>query len=329
MKLSGFKYVLPEELIAQFPAGQRSDARLLTVDRSSRQISHSVFRRIGDLLDKDDLLVLNTTKVFKARLFAQKETGGRVELLLIRQSAADTWEAMISRSKRITQGTRLLLDRDTYVTIEERMAGGRAMIRFSDPAMSIERHAVVPLPPYIRRPPAAGDEERYQTVFAREVGSIAAPTAGLHFTAELLEEISRRVKIARITLHIGPGTFKRVRGENVEEHKMDAEHFEIPPETISMVAGAKRVVAVGTSTCRALETHARTRQSRGWADLFIYPGFRFQVVDRLITNFHLPCSTPLLLVCAFADKALIFQAYKEAIERRYLFLSYGDAMLIT
>ncbi|MBE0431965.1 tRNA preQ1(34) S-adenosylmethionine ribosyltransferase-isomerase QueA [candidate division WOR-3 bacterium] len=329
MKLNGFKYDLPEELIAQFPAGERAAARLLTVDRSTRQISHSVFSRIGDLLDKDDVLVLNNTKVFKARLFAHKATGGRVELLLIRQAGKDTWESMISHSKRVTQGTRLLLDRDTYVTIEEKMADARVMIRFSDPAMTIERYGIVPLPPYIRRQPAPGDEERYQTVFASEAGSIAAPTAGLHFTAELLEEIGRKVRIARITLHIGPGTFKPVRGESVEEHRMDAEYFEIPPEAISMVTGAKRVVAVGTSTCRALETCAMTGQSRGWADLFIYPGFRFQVVDRLLTNFHLPCSTPLLLVCAFAGKDLVFQAYKEAINRKYLFLSYGDAMLIT
>jgi S-adenosylmethionine:tRNA ribosyltransferase-isomerase len=250
-------------------------------------------------------------------------------MLLVRPVSADTWESLISHSKRIRAGARLLLDRDTCVTVEDRTADGRFVVRFSDdPAGVIERCGTVPLPPYIRRPPETDDEERYQTVFAREVGSIAAPTAGLHFDAPLLEAIGQKVRIARVTLHIGPGTFKPVRARNVEEHTMDAEYFEIPPETALMVAQAKHTVAVGTSVCRTLEAHALTGERSGWADVFIYPGFRFQVVDRLITNFHLPCSTPLLLVSAFAGKDLIRRAYQEAIKRAYRFLSYGDAMLI-
>lgn len=330
MKLEEFKYDLPEELIAQFPAAERAAARLMVVDRASGRIAHSVFSRITDWLEPDDLLVLNDTRVFKARLVARKETGGRVELLLVRRTGPDTWEALISHAKRIKAGARLFVDRETRVTVVEKTGASRVMLQFSgDAACVIGRHGVVPLPPYIRRPAAREDEEQYQTVFARPEGSIAAPTAGLHFTPGLLEAIGQKIRIARITLHIGPGTFRPVRREDIEAHRMDAEYYEIPAETISMAAEAKRIVGVGTSVCRALETHALTGRAKGWADLFIYPGFRFQVVGRLITNFHLPGSTPLLLVCAFAGRDLMFRAYAEAVAQKYRFLSYGDAMLIT
>lgn len=329
MKLDEFKYDLPAELIAQFPAAERAAARLMVVDRTTGQITHAVFSRITEWLAPDDVLILNDTRVFKARLIARRETGGRAELLLLRQTGHDTWDALISHAKRVRAGARLWLDRATHVTVVEKRAGGRIVIRFSaDAATVIGAHGSVPLPPYIRRPTAASDEAQYQTVFARQEGSIAAPTAGLHFTPDLLERIGQRMQIGQLTLHIGPGTFKPVRDAQVEAHRMDAEYYTIPTPTLSLIGRAGRVVGVGTSVCRALETHALTGRTSGWADLFIYPGFRFKVVGRLITNFHLPASTPLLLVCAFAGKDLIFRAYEEAVAQKYRFLSYGDAMLI-
>jgi S-adenosylmethionine:tRNA ribosyltransferase-isomerase len=276
------------------------------------------------------VLVLNDTRVFKARLHGEKPTGGKVEMLLIRENEPGIWEAMISHAKRIKEGTEIYLDDDTYATVEKKVSGSKVHLQFNvDISDIIKKYGSVPLPHYIKREPVANDEENYQTVFARKTGSIAAPTAGLHFTKELLSQISRLdVAVAQITLHIGPGTFKPIRSEKIEDHLMDAEYYEIPKQTLAAIEKAKRVVAVGTSVCRALETFANTNMQSGWADLFIYPGYRFKLVNALVTNFHLPSSTPLLLVCAFAGKEAVFDAYAQAIAQKYRFLSYGDAMLI-
>jgi S-adenosylmethionine:tRNA ribosyltransferase-isomerase len=329
MKLSDFRYELPAELIAQFPLGNRTAARLMIVDRKTGEISHSAFDRIGDFLQKDDVLVINNTKVFKARIFARKESGGRVEILLTAASE-NNWEAMISHCKRVKEGSRLYLDRDTYATIEKKLGGARVRLNFTEDAEGIiQKFGTVPLPHYIKRPPVPDDEVHYQTTFAKNTGSIAAPTAGLHFTDSIFDVIrARGVAITEITLHIGPGTFKPIRSEQIEEHTMDAEFFEVSDKALSSIDAANRVFAVGTSVCRALETYARTGEKNAWAHLFIYPEFRFRLVDSLITNFHLPCSTPLLLVCAFAGTELILRAYEEAVRKKYRFLSYGDAMLI-
>jgi len=330
MNLSDFQYDLPQELIAQFPVEDRTSARLLIVNRQTGELKHSRFNRITDFLQNRDVLVLNNTRVFKARLLGHKSTGGKVEILLIREAIGGRWEAMISHAKRIPEGTTIDINENVFATIEKKIAGAKVMLSFNQDAMKIiEACGLVPLPHYIKRKPVANDERRYQTTFAKSIGSIAAPTAGLHFTDDLLREIKAKgTDITELTLHIGPGTFKPIRSDCVEEHEMEAEFFQISDVAISEIKDAKRVFAVGTSVCRALETYAKTSETNGWAKLFIYPGYQFALIDCLFTNFHLPGSTPLLLVCAFAGKALIFKAYSEAIRMNYRFLSYGDAMLI-
>ncbi len=330
MKLCDFDYHLPKDLIAQHPLVNRSASRILILNRKSGEISHSRFVHITDFLREGDALILNNTKVFKARLKGSKPTGGKVEILLIREKGGGQWEAMLSPAKRVRTGTLISFGKTMSATIEEKMAGARVILKFNDDAMEFaEEHGTVPLPHYIKRNATERDVENYQTVFAKNTGSIAAPTAGLHFTEELLNDIrARSITVSEITLHIGPGTFKPIRAELVEQHRMDAEFFEISETAAAALKNAQRVFAVGTSVCRALETYARTDKNHGWADLFIFPGYEFQVVDCLVTNFHLPGSTPLLLVCAFAGKDLTFSAYEEAKKRKYRFLSYGDAMLI-
>ncbi|MCK4940782.1 tRNA preQ1(34) S-adenosylmethionine ribosyltransferase-isomerase QueA [candidate division WOR-3 bacterium] len=330
MKLSDFHYELPKDLIAQFPLEDRAAARLMVIDREKETISHHVFTQVADFFHEGDVLVLNDTRVFKARLQGKKCTGGKIEILLIRETAPGMWEAMISHAKRMKEGTEISLGDDMYATVEQKIAGSKVNLQFNVNISDVIReHGSVPLPHYIKREPVASDEENYQTVFAKKSGSIAAPTAGLHFTEEFLNGLTRQgITIAQVTLHIGPGTFKPIRNENIEEHIMDAEYFEISTQAASAMDNAKRIIAVGTSVCRALETYANTGERTGWADLFIYPGYRFKLVSALITNFHLPSSTPLLLVCAFAGKKTILAAYDQAIEQEYRFLSYGDAMMI-
>ncbi len=330
MKLEDYRYELPTSLIAQYPLRDRADSRLMVVDRKTGRISHTIFRRIEDYLRSSDVLVVNNTRVFKARLFARKQTGGKVEILLVRPSSGRKWEAMISHAARLKKGQRLLLDQDTYATVEEKLEGARVMVTLSDEADKIiDRFGLVPLPQYIKRLPVADDETAYQTTFAKNAGSIAAPTAGLHFTESILASIrGKGVAVSEITLHIGPGTFKPIRTAHVEEHTMDSEFYEITDDAVQRIEASERIVAVGTSVCRALETYVRTGERNGWSHLFIYPGIEFRLVNSMITNFHLPCSTPLLLVCAFAGRDLIFKAYEEAIGEKYRFLSYGDPMLI-
>jgi S-adenosylmethionine:tRNA ribosyltransferase-isomerase len=329
MKLNDFAYTLPEELIAQYPLEERGDARLLVLERTTGAIVHSVFNDITHFLSERDVLVINNTKVFKARLQGKKKTGGSVEILLIKEQAPGVWEAMLSHAKRIKEKTKVLLTDDAYATVQEKH-GSRCLLTFSNDVQNIiDTVGRVPLPHYIKREPARQDEEYYQAVFARKEGSIAAPTASLHFTDALLKKIQAQgVKIVEITLHIGPGTFKPIRSENIEEHAMESEFFEIGDATRVHIQNATRVIAVGTSVCRALETFGQTNQTHGQAALFIYPGYQFKSVNGLVTNFHLPCSTPLLLVSAFAGRETIRNAYATAITEKYRFLSYGDAMLI-
>jgi len=330
MRLSDFDYTLPRELIAQYPPAERSSARLMVLNRSTGSILHTQFDRVASFVDADDVLVLNNTRVFKARFTGTKMTGGKVEILLIKDVGEGLWEAMVSHARRFREGMLIAIGGKTNATVREIRSGGKVILKFDDDVMKIsEEWGKVPLPHYIRREAVKKDISDYQTVFAKSTGSIAAPTAGLHFTAKLLDEIrGKGTTVSEITLHIGPGTFKPIKNEEIGKHHMDSEFFEIPEPVLTAVGCAKRVFAVGTSVCRALESYAKTGEKSDWSDLFIYPPFRFRLVNGLITNFHLPRSTPLLLASAFAGTDLLFRAYHEAMKQGYRFLSYGDAMLI-
>ena len=354
MKTAEFDYDLPPELIAQTPIERRDASRLMVVDRRSGEIIHRHFCDLPDFLQPGDLLVHNESRVIPARLFARKPTGGRVEVLLLRERADRMWETLV-RGRRIRVGTRLaLLDgpdgRPVGAQAEVVELGERGMrvLSFDRPVLSLARGiGVTPLPPYIHTPLA--DAERYQTVYARTRGSAAAPTAGLHFTPELLHRLrDGGVRSVFVTLHVGLDTFRPVKEERIEEHHMHSEHGSLTPEVARRVnrarLGGNRVIAVGTTSVRVLETAALAvvegrvdAQACPWrpvapfegdTDLFIYPGFCFRAVDALITNFHLPRSTLLMLVSAFAGKELVDRAYAEAVEERYRFYSFGDAMLI-
>lgn len=342
MRLEQFDYFLPPELIAQEPADDRSSSRLLTLDRTSGSIAEDRFAAISELLQPGDLLVVNDTRVIPARLIGVKESGGRVEVFLVRKvnRFGEVWHCLLRASKAPRPGLRILLAEGMTATVQEHGDGECWAVDFS-PAEGfqdwLERQGMMPLPPYIKRAPEAGDKERYQTVFAREKGAVAAPTAGLHFTAELLESLKMQgVEVVSLTLHVGLGTFLPVRVDDLREHRMHREYYAIPEVTAAAVNERKRsggrVVAVGTTVVRALEQAARADGTvsvgEGEADIFIYPGYKFKVVDSLITNFHLPKSTLLMLVSAFAGKELLFRAYAEAVKRKFRFFSYGDAMYI-
>ena len=326
MRVSEFDYELPAELIAQHPAPRRSASRLLHVEPGGK-LTDLVFSDLTELVDERDTLVLNDTRVIKARLFGRKPSGGQVELFVERITAPREALALLRAGHAPKPGTEVLID-EVRASVEGR-EGELYRVRFSEEVERVlERHGDVPLPPYITHAPDAGDAERYQTVYAAHPGAVAAPTAGLHFDRPLLDRLrSRGARIASLTLHVGFGTFQPVRSDNVEAHRMHRERYSIPDETLQAIAG-RRVLAVGTTSLRALEAAAATGATAGETDLFIYPGFEFQVVDRLLTNFHLPKSTLLMLVCAFAGREQIFAAYRHAIEQRYRFFSYGDAMLI-
>jgi S-adenosylmethionine:tRNA ribosyltransferase-isomerase len=327
VRVSEFDYPLPPELIAQHPAAQRTASRLLHLDASSGSLQDLKFADLPRLVDQRDLLVLNDTRVIKARLAGRKASGGKIELFVERMLGAREALALIRASHPPPAGSDVLV-RDARVRIQSR-EGELYRVRFSeDIAPLLERHGEVPLPPYIRHAPQAGDAERYQTVYAAAPGAVAAPTAGLHFDREMLERIEARgARVARLTLHVGFGTFQPVRADEVEAHRMHRERYSIPVSTVDCLS-ERRVLAVGTTSLRALETFALTGQREGETELFVYPGFQFQVVDRLLTNFHLPKSTLLMLVSAFAGRENILKAYRHAIDERYRFFSYGDAMLI-
>lgn len=326
MLVSEFDYALPPELIAQHPAPARTASRLLHL-RADGGIADLRFIDLPRLVDRRDALVVNDTRVIKARLAGRKSSGGQVELFVERLTGPREALALIRASHPPPAGSEIVVDA-VRVTVQGR-EGELYRVRFSqDIAPLLERHGAVPLPPYIRHAPQPEDAERYQTVYAKAPGAVAAPTAGLHFDRGMLDDIEAAgARIGHLTLHVGFGTFQPVRVDEVEAHRMHAERYTIPPSTLDLLRG-RRVLAVGTTTLRALETFALTGEHAGESELFIYPGFQFQMVRRLLTNFHLPKSTLLMLVCAFAGKEKLLSAYRHAVEERYRFFSYGDAMLI-
>lgn len=337
MRTSDFDYVLPEELIAQQPIARRDHSRLLVVDRGRASIEHRRFFDITDYLHEGDLLVMNDTRVSAARLYGCKETGGRVEALLLRRLDPGVWEAMVKPGRRVRVGTTLVFEEWLEAEVIDRTAQGGRILRFGggdEADEAIRRAGEVPLPPYIHR--RIEDPSRYQTVYAAADGSAAAPTAGLHFTPELLERVaSRGVRTTFITLHVGIATFRPVRTENVEDHDMHSEEVEVTAQAAEAINSAKgRVICVGTTSVRALESAATGRQEcrvapmRGHTRLFITPPYDFKVVQGLVTNFHIPRSTLLMLVSAFAGADLVRRAYEEAVRERYAFLSFGDAMFL-
>ena len=340
-----FDYTLPKELIAQLPSEKRENCRMMVLDRDSETIEHKHFYDITDYFDENDVLVLNNTKVIPARLFGRKDTGAHIEVFLLKQISGKTWEVLINPSKRVKEETIIEISPDMYVKVLTRQNEGKWLVELhydGDFYEILDKVGNIPLPPYIERQMTdeqlkSLDYERYQTVYAQKEGSVAAPTAGLHFTEEILEKLKAKgVQICYVTLNVGLGTFRPVKVENILEHKMDSEEFEISKETAETIMNAKRhgkrITAVGTTTVRTLETcmqkYDEIIETVDDSTLFIYPGYKFRVIDRLITNFHLPKSTLLMLVCALAGKDFIFRAYNEAIKEKYKFYSYGDCMLI-
>lgn len=340
MKRQDFYYDLPEELIAQDPLENRSSSRLLVLDKKTGEIQHHIFREIADYLNPEDCLVINDTKVIPARLIGSKEeTGAKIEVLLLKRGQNDVWETLVKPGRKAKPGTRIifgdgLLKGEVIDVVDE----GNRLIRFEYEGIFeeiLDRLGQMPLPPYITH--QLKDKDRYNTVYAVHEGSAAAPTAGLHFTPELLEEISSKgVDIARVTLHVGLGTFRPVKVEDVENHHMHSEFYMIAEEAAEKINRTKarggRVICVGTTSCRTIESAAdesgHLKACSGWTQIFIYPGYRFKVLDGLITNFHLPESTLIMLVSALAGREHVLAAYEEAVRERYRFFSFGDAMLI-
>ena len=329
MLVSRLDYELPEELIAQRPAEPRDASRLMVVDVEYNSIAHHTFRDLPDFLRPGDALVLNETKVLPARVEARKPTGGAVELLFLRDLGPDgvgAWEVLARPSKRLRPGLVLTAGGERLRLLKS-LGDGHWAVSGSDLPGLLRRSGRMPLPPYIR--PTPETEERYQTVYARNEGSAAAPTAGFHFTERVLDDVERAgAGIARITLHVGVGTFMPVRTEKLEEHTMHAEYYRVPQEAAEVVRDARRVVAAGTTVARTLETWAASGEPEGESELFVYPGYRWLAVDALLTNFHLPRSTLLAMVMSFAGEELVREAYATAVRERYRFYSFGDAMLL-
>jgi S-adenosylmethionine:tRNA ribosyltransferase-isomerase len=322
---SELDYELPEALIAQRPAEPRDSSRLMVVDARSGTISHHAFRGLPRFLRPGDALVLNETKVLPARLLGRRPGGGEVELLFLRELGG-RWEVLARPSKRLRPGMTLSVGGDELELVEN-LGEGRWRVAGENLRGTMERSGRMPLPPYIRA--TAEAEEAYQTVYARNPGSAAAPTAGFHFTEGVLERAERAgARIARVTLHVGTGTFAPVRADKLEEHRMHAEHYAVPQRAARIIKGAERVVAAGTTVARTLESWAQSGKPDGESSLFIYPGYRWRLVDALLTNFHLPRSTLLAMVMSFGGKDLMREAYRVAVEERYRFYSFGDAMLI-
>ncbi len=342
MQLTDFDYTLPDALIAQHPAESRDASRLMCLERQAQKISCGLFPEIVDSFVAGDLLVVNDTRVRPARLLGMKETGGQVELLLLRRLPGETedWTCLSRSSRPLRAGTALEFARGLRADILPGGEGQQKVVRFRSDAdfeTLLEEIGHLPLPPYIRREDYRADRERYQTVFARNIGAVAAPTAGLHFTATLLQQLrDKGVEIVPLTLHVGIGTFLPVRVDDIREHRMHGELFDVPEETAAAVNLARqqgrRVIALGTTAARTLETavddQGRLIAGSGESEIFIFPGFRFQIVDGLVTNFHLPKSTLLMLVSALAGRDFVLEAYRRAIAERFRFFSYGDCMLI-
>jgi len=344
MRLSQFNYELPKELIAQYPAKGRDDSRMMVLNRKRWTIEHRRFKEIASFVDKKDTVVFNNSRVVPARLLCKRETGGKAEIFLLKRVKGNLYEALVRPASRLFTGKKVICeDGKTVAEIVENREVGK-LVRFANVVnieKELKRMGHTPLPPYIKRPSDESDKERYQTIYAKNDGSTAAPTAGLHFTDEILRSIKKKdAGLAYVTLHVSYGTFAPIKTDDVSEHRMHKESFELPKETQEIISktkeGGGRIMAVGTTTTRVLEDKAdlllnekaKRKDSKGSTGLFIYPGYDFKVVDALLTNFHLPKSTLLMLVSAFAGKNFIFKAYKEAIRERYRFYSYGDCMLI-
>ena len=339
MKVSEFNYDLPEELIAQHPIEKRDESRLMVLNRKNQTIEHRKFKDIIEYLEPGDCLVRNNTKVIPARLYGKKETGANVEFLLLNQIQGDIWEVIVRPGNKLHIGAKVFFGQGILeAEILDVMPGGTRKVQFSYQGIFneiLDQIGLMPLPPYIHE--ELKEKDRYQTVYAKYEGSAAAPTAGLHFTPELLKSIEEKgIEIANVTLHVGIGTFRPVKEETVENHHMHSEHYYIKKEDVDKINQAKqngkRVIAVGTTSCRVLETIAdekgRVKETEGDTQIFIYPGYHFKILDGLITNFHLPQSTLLMLVSALAGKEYIMKAYEEAVKEKYRFFSFGDAMFI-
>ena len=339
MKVSEFNYELPEELIAQTPIEKRDESRLMVLERKKQTIEHKVFKDIIDYLEPGDCLVRNNTKVLPARLYGKKETGAKVEFLLLNQIEGDIWESIVRPGNKLHVGTKVIFgDGLLEAEILEVMPGGTRKVEFHYKGIFneiLDQIGLMPLPPYIHE--ELKENDRYQTVYAKYNGSAAAPTAGLHFTEELLKKIEEKgVKIANVTLHVGIGTFRPVKVKKIEEHEMHSEHFYIKQEDVDKInetkKQGKRVIAIGTTSCRVLETisdeNGMVKPMEGDTQIFIYPGYKFKCLDGLVTNFHLPESTLIMLVSALAGRDYIMKAYNEAVKEKYRFFSFGDAMLI-
>ncbi|HOP86535.1 MAG TPA: tRNA preQ1(34) S-adenosylmethionine ribosyltransferase-isomerase QueA [Syntrophorhabdaceae bacterium] len=337
MNIEEFDYHLPEGYIAQYPEKDRASSRLLVYDRKRDYIEHSLFKDITQYLKEGDILVLNDSKVIPARLIAKKETGGIVDITLIEQMDKKMWKCLVKGIKRNIKKLHVKI-KDVEARLERNCSFWTIDFSYNGDTMEfINTHGLMPLPPYIKRKEKNDiDYDMYQTVYAQYAGSVAAPTAGLHFTEDLLNKINKMgVKIVKVTLHIGIGTFLLIKEKNVEEHKMHGEYYKVSPLTFEILKRAKqerkRVIACGTSAVRTIESIFSRKgdfQLEGYTDIFIYPGYRFNIVDALITNFHLPRSTPLMLVAAFTGKENLLKCYREAIEKKYRFYSYGDAMFV-
>ena len=336
-----FDYDLPQELIAQTPLKERDQSRLLVLDSKTGEYQDDYFYNVIDRLNPGDALVMNDSRVMPARLYGVKpETGGHVEVLLLNNTDGDNWETLVKPAKRAKVGTEISFgDGKLTATVTEELEHGGRMIEFHYDGIFMEildQLGEMPLPPYIKE--KLDDPEMYQTVYSREIGSAAAPTAGLHFTRELLKKIEDKgVKLVYLTLHVGLGTFRPVKEDDIEQHDMHSEYCVIPPETATLINETKknggRVICVGTTSCRTLESWAREdghmEPSAGWTSIYIYPGYRFKVMDALVTNFHLPQSTLIMLVSALAGREHVLHAYEEAVKERYRFFSFGDAMFIS
>jgi len=347
LKLSDFSYDYPRELIAKYPAEPRDSARLLVLDRAARTVEHRSFRDVTDYFDAGDVLVVNDTSVFPARLYGNKEkTGARIEVFLLRELNPESrlWDVIVDPARKIRVGNKLWFSDELVAEVVDNTTSRGRTVRFifdgsrEELHALIDRHGQTPIPPYLRREAEPEDRERYQTVFARSRGAVAAPTAGLHFTPELVAELQAKgVEVAPVTLHVGLGTFNPVEVEDLTKHRMDSENYAVPQATCEAVNRAlrsptNRVTVCGTTSVRAVESclsaEGGLKTGTGWTDRFIYPPYTFRITERLLTNFHMPASTLLMLVCAFGGRELVMRAYEEAVRERYRLFSFGDAMLI-
>lgn len=343
MKLSQFKYPIPKNLIAKIPKTPRDMCKLMVVNKETGELESKKFKDVINYMDAGDVLVLNDSKVFNARLYGTKEkTKAKIEVFLLRQLSTEEniWDVVVDPARKVRIGNRIFFTKNLFCEVIDNTTSRGRIVRFNysgDFSKYIEKLGKTPLPPYIKRESTEKDKDDYQTVYARNVGSVAAPTAGLHFTKDLLKKIENKgVNIVYITLHIGLGTFRLVEVEDLSKHRMDSEYYEMTQETADVINNSiskkKKVIAVGTSVARVLETNVITsrhvRWGKGWTDRFIHPPQTLRIVDKLITNFHLPQSTLLMLSCALADRDVIMKAYKKAVKEKYRFYSYGDAMMI-